>query len=126
MAEITTTLPPLRIGKVEIGFPVVQAALSGYSDWPMRALARRHGADYALCEVVLDQFVLAAGRRAQRKHLHIGGGDVMQRLGVRPGPVIGQVLGKLLERVLEDPTLNEREALLRLVDEIGPGEADAP
>ena len=26
-------LPQLRIGPVEIGFPVVQAALAGYSDW---------------------------------------------------------------------------------------------
>ncbi|MEN0109312.1 MAG: tRNA-dihydrouridine synthase family protein, partial [Planctomycetota bacterium] len=44
-------LKPLRIGAVEIGFPIVQAALSGYSDSPMRTLARRHGASYTLCEV---------------------------------------------------------------------------
>ena len=44
----------LCIGPVAVGFPVVQAALSGYSDWPMRVLARRHGASYAICEVMLD------------------------------------------------------------------------
>ena len=37
-------IKPLKIGNVEIGFPVVQAALSGYSDWAMRMIARRMGA----------------------------------------------------------------------------------
>ena len=36
--------PPLRIGPIELDFPVVQAALSGYSDWAMRTIARRLGA----------------------------------------------------------------------------------
>jgi tRNA-dihydrouridine synthase len=51
-------LPALHIGPVSIGFPVVQAALSGYSDWPMRLIARRLGASYAICEVMLDQFLV--------------------------------------------------------------------
>lgn len=61
-------LPHLRIGPVDIGFPAVQAALSGYSDWPMRAIARRLGASYTLCEVLLDQFILnvTKGRKARR------------------------------------------------------------
>ncbi len=53
-----TGLKPLRIGNCEIGFPVVQAALSGYSDWAMRVIARRLGAPYTLCEVMLDQFLI--------------------------------------------------------------------
>jgi tRNA-dihydrouridine synthase B len=61
-------LPHLRIGSVEIGFPVVQAALSGYSDWPMRVIARRLGASYTVCEVLLDQFILnvTKGNKARR------------------------------------------------------------
>ncbi|MDA7978227.1 MAG: tRNA-dihydrouridine synthase family protein [Pirellulales bacterium] len=60
-------LPDLRIGNVHIGFPVVQAALSGYSDMAMRVIARRLGASYALCEVVLDKMVLQTrGRRTAR------------------------------------------------------------
>jgi nifR3 family TIM-barrel protein len=51
-------LAPLRLGRVVIDFPVTLAALSGYSDWPMRTLSRRMGAGYALCEVLLDQFFL--------------------------------------------------------------------
>ena len=42
----TVQLQHLKIGNVDIGFPIVQAALSGYSDWPMRVIARRLGAPY--------------------------------------------------------------------------------
>ncbi len=65
-------LPPLRFGAVELDFPVVQAALSGYSDWAMRVIARRLGAPYTLCEVMLDQFVneVTKGPRA-RRYLHV-------------------------------------------------------
>lgn len=62
------SLPELQIGCVRVGFPVVQAALSGYSDWPMRVIARRLGAPYTLCEVLLDRFVVevSKGRKAKR------------------------------------------------------------
>lgn len=51
--------PVLSLGCFAFNFPVVQAALSGYSDWPMRKIARQHGVEYTLCEVVLDQFLVA-------------------------------------------------------------------
>lgn len=65
---ISTVFPPLRIGNVAIGSPFVQAALSGYSDWPMRMLARRHGASYTLCEVMLDQFLISLRDRQRTQH----------------------------------------------------------
>ncbi len=76
---------PLTIGNVPIGCPVVQAALSGYSDLPMRAIARRHGASYTLCEVMLDQFLLALSKRQKTKHF----------LDIHPDehPVGGQLMG---------------------------------
>jgi nifR3 family TIM-barrel protein len=78
-------LRPLAIGNVPIGFPVVQAALSGYSDWPMRIIARRHGAPYALCEVMLDQFLVALRERRRTGHfLHLSNED---------HPVGGQLMG---------------------------------
>jgi tRNA nucleotidyltransferase (CCA-adding enzyme) len=49
--------------------------------------------------------------------LAVGGGDVMQVLGVPPGPIIGEVLRRLLERVLDDASLNERERLIALIPE---------
>jgi tRNA nucleotidyltransferase (CCA-adding enzyme) len=50
--------------------------------------------------------------------LAIDGGDVMRVLAVRPGRIIGEVLEKLLERVIDDPALNERDKLEALVAEL--------
>jgi len=57
---------PLRLGTIEISVPVIQAALSGYSDAPMRKIARKFGCEFALCEVMLDQFVIAVSKRKSR------------------------------------------------------------
>ncbi len=76
----------LRIGDVAIGFPVVQAALSGYSDWPMRMLAREHGASYSLCEVMLDQFLVNL-RDNRRKNQHFLFNSAEEQ------PVAGQLMG---------------------------------
>lgn len=73
------------IGTLALASPVVQAALSGYSDRAMRVLARRHGAAYALGEVLLDQFVATVG--TNRRNL--------ARLAVatEEHPVGGQLMG---------------------------------
>ncbi len=79
------SLPPLRIGNLEIGFPAVQAALSGYSDEAMRVIARRLGAPYTLCEVLLDQFVNTAGNsKKSSRRLHVADEE---------HPVGGQLMG---------------------------------
>lgn len=46
--------------------------------------------------------------------LAIGGGE-LRALGLRPGPRFGEILEGLVEHVLEDPELNDREQLLELV-----------
>lgn len=53
--------------------------------------------------------------------LAIDGGD-LKLLGLRPGPRFGDVLRALRDRVLEDPSLNERETLLRLARELAADE----
>ncbi|HEX5054377.1 MAG TPA: tRNA-dihydrouridine synthase [Planctomycetota bacterium] len=73
---------PLTLGKVRIGMPAVQAALSGYSDLAMRTVAREHGAPYAIHEVVLDRHVLEKGKLQRRilsvpEHDHPVGGQLM-------------------------------------------------
>jgi tRNA-dihydrouridine synthase B len=79
-------LKPLRIGALEIGFPIVQAALSGYSDWPMRMLAREHGASYSLCEVMLDQFLVTLkSERLKNQHFLYNSPEEQ--------PVAGQLMG---------------------------------
>jgi nifR3 family TIM-barrel protein len=78
-------LPTLRIGPIALDFPVVQAALSGYSDAAMRVIARRLGASYSICEVLLDQFVLAVKDRVRNKHfMHVADEE---------HPVGGQLMG---------------------------------
>ena len=52
------------------------------------------------------------------KDLAVSGADVMRVLGVGPGPQVGQVLNRLLERVLDDPALNQKETLERLIPEV--------
>jgi tRNA nucleotidyltransferase (CCA-adding enzyme) len=49
--------------------------------------------------------------------LAIGGREIMETLAVPPGPVVGRVLARLLEKVLDEPDLNTRERLLSLVPE---------
>ncbi len=44
--------------------------------------------------------------------LNINGHDLMQELQLKPGPMLGQILDKLLELVLEKPELNKRSQLL--------------
>jgi tRNA nucleotidyltransferase (CCA-adding enzyme) len=55
------------------------------------------------------------------KDLAVDGADVMRVLGVCPGPVVGHVLTRLLERVLDDPALNQKETLERLIPEAAAG-----
>ncbi|MEX0611168.1 MAG: tRNA-dihydrouridine synthase family protein, partial [Pirellulales bacterium] len=79
-----SALGELRIGALRLDFPVVQAALSGYSDLPMRVIARRLGAPYTLCEVMLDRFIVEVKPRRKNRHFfevadeeHPTGGQLM-------------------------------------------------
>lgn len=77
----------LRIGNLTLGLQAVQAALSGYSDRPMRLIARRYGgAELTMNEVVLDQVVLQKGK-LRREILDLGADDHPtggQLMGSRP------------------------------------------
>jgi putative nucleotidyltransferase with HDIG domain len=57
--------------------------------------------------------------------LAVGGGDVLAVLGCKPGPIVGEVLRRLLELVLDDAALNQRERLLELIPEVA-GKVQAP
>jgi nifR3 family TIM-barrel protein len=73
----------LRIGRFQFEFPVVQAALSGYSDGPMRRIARRLGCQFTIHEVVLDKLIVQPGK-FQKKTLYLHPDD---------HPVGGQLMG---------------------------------
>lgn len=65
--------------------------------------------------------VIAAGSALSTRDLAVNGQDVMKRLDIKPSRRIGEVLELLLERVLEQPELNERDTLLTMIDEAGKG-----
>jgi tRNA nucleotidyltransferase (CCA-adding enzyme) len=46
------------------------------------------------------------------KELAVGGRELMQELGLAPGKQVGELIEALLGRVLDEPHLNSREALL--------------
>ena len=64
-----------------------------------------------------------------RHALAIDGDDLMPDLGLEPGPRLGRVLDALLERVIDDPALNDRATLLLLAQgmlaDMPDAEADA-
>jgi len=76
------------------------------------------GRDFALDLEALAQLkahvmrVLAEGAALSTRDLKINGHDLMRELGVAPGPIIGQILDALLEAVTNEPSLNERGALV--------------
>lgn len=84
------------------------------------ALLRGRGApDHEL----RDLCTLAGRARAtlrDRPPLEVGDlaidGSDLRRLGLKPGPLYGEILRELLERVVEEPALNQRERLLEIVE----------
>lgn len=58
--------------------------------------------------------IIAQGQCSPLKGLAVNGRDVIAA-GITPGPEVGQILNKLLERVAGGEVPNEREVLLRLL-----------
>ena len=56
--------------------------------------------------------LLAAGAALSTRDLALKGNDLMRELGLTPGPIVGKLLERLLEVVTDDPSKNNREALL--------------
>jgi tRNA nucleotidyltransferase (CCA-adding enzyme) len=48
--------------------------------------------------------------------LAINGRD-LKALGISPGPAFGDIFGELVQRVLDDPSINERERLIQIVQQ---------
>src|SRR5438552_17500455 len=71
--------------------PVVQAALSGFSDRPMRTVARRYGAEFAMAEVVLDEHVVLKGKLRTR----------LFEIAEDDHPIGGQLMGSRPEQFAE-------------------------
>ncbi len=62
--------------------------------------------------------VLREGEATNVKMLAVNGTDVMERLGIPPGPRVGYILNTLLEEALDSPEKNTREYLLKRAEEL--------
>ncbi len=65
-------------------------------------------------ELAARAFATVAADPLDMRQLAVNGHILADQLGISPGPGIGRLLSRLLEAVLEDPSLNERTALLAL------------
>ena len=52
------------------------------------------------------------------KMLKVGGNELMNELGIEPGPKVGLILNSLLAEVLDDPTKNTKEYLQKRIHEL--------
>ena len=64
----------------------------------------------------LHKEVVANGDCVSLKQLAVNGKDIIE-LGVMPGKQLGEMLEQLLQKVLDNPTLNQKEILLSLAKE---------
>jgi len=109
-------------------YPPVRSALS---DEEARRLIGRAGRDRAGALIALWRACGVADELSARLQealdsrapvtvgeLCVSGADVMRVLGLGAGPDVGRVLRELLERVLEEPTLNDRARLEALIPEV--------
>jgi tRNA nucleotidyltransferase (CCA-adding enzyme) len=82
----------------------------------VRAKGRDASEDLARIDALEQRVaeVLAQGAALSVRDLAIDGRTLMQGLELSPGPVVGELLRELLERVVESPELNQRETLLEL------------
>jgi tRNA nucleotidyltransferase (CCA-adding enzyme) len=62
--------------------------------------------------------VLSHGRAFTVRQMAVNGRDLMERLGIPPGPQVGIILEELLQAVLDDPALNERQKLLEIAEKL--------
>lgn len=83
--------PRVRAVIPEWDAPFFQAGLAGYSDAPMRIIARRHGCPICVTEALLDRTLLAGGRGFAKADL----GDIEDNIpgGAEDHPLIGQIMG---------------------------------
>jgi hypothetical protein len=58
------------------------------------------------------------GNALTTQDLAIGGNDVIEHLEGGAGPAVGEILRELLDRVIEDPSLNTRDKLMPLAEEL--------
>ncbi|MBO6137568.1 MAG: CCA tRNA nucleotidyltransferase [Lachnospiraceae bacterium] len=93
-------------------FCVQKADIMGQSDYQRQEKLDRLARLHKVYEQVTE-----AGDPITVGDLAIKGND-LKELGVAPGPLMGEILRKLLEQVLEDPSCNTKQALKEKIKEL--------
>ncbi len=111
--RIESGIRPMRRAVARIGedifpelFEVFEADLSAQSDYLREKKFAKLGENRRDYEELIR-----LGQCVSKETLAVDGKDLIQ-MGMRPGPEIGKVLKKLLEYVVENPELNEKNILL--------------
>lgn len=92
-------------------FPVKKADIYAQSDYMREQKLKREEEIAAIYEEIVSQ-----NQCLSIKDLAITGKDLME-LGIKPSKELGDLLNKLLDLVLEDPSRNTKEELILLVKE---------
>jgi len=97
-----------RIPALVPGFdaPFFQAGLAGYSDAPMRLVARRHACPFCVTEALLDRILVSGGKGRTREDPDLlaetcGTGDPEENraAGLEDHPIAGQIMGTVPEEM---------------------------
>lgn len=91
------------------------AAVDAAADDLMELWQLRHGEPFPWAAAVAE--ARAVGVPLRRADLAVTGNDLLHA-GLAAGPLVGQVLERLLALVVDDPTLNVRETLLERAKEL--------
>jgi len=110
-ATVRRTLARISRGELPSLWQLRRADLRGRGRFVEEGLANQ--------ELAEARFAIEVARASALRvsDLALGGKEVMEALRLGPGKQVGQVLSALLERVLDEPELNSREVLLRLLPE---------
>lgn len=103
---------------------VTSKDLQNIGEFPLFKLriADRMGKGYGVIQITKRQLDFEArlvrlfkeSKAYSIKDLKINGRDLMSVFRLDPGPLVGEILESLLDKVLENPSVNERSQLLKL------------
>lgn len=111
VAEVARTYrldPRIPAGVPGFDAPFFQAGLAGYSDGPMRIVARRHGAPFCITEALLDRTLINGGKGRRKEDPDLlatecGMGEIDDNVaaGLDDHPIAGQIMGTLPQEMAE-------------------------
>lgn len=117
--EVPADAKSVRRALMEVGealfpllFYVKQADIRAQSNYMRREKEEKLQRVYQVYEQVM-----AERQCVSLKTLAVSGRDLIKEAGMQPGPSLGRLLKELLNLVIEDPAMNQRELLLKAAKE---------